>query len=69
MFVYTDGVPEATNAVKAMFRAELLIDTLNRDANASPEELIHRVHEEVKLFTGHAPQFDDMTMLCCEYRG
>ena len=38
-------------------------------ANASPEELIHRVHEEVKLFTGHAPQFDDMTMLCCEYRG
>ena len=69
VFVYTDGVPEATNAVKAMFRAELLIDTLNRDANASPEELIHRVHEEVKLFTGHAPQFDDMTMLCCEYRG
>ena len=52
-----------------MFRAELLIDTLNRDANASPEELIHRVHDEVKLFTGHAPQFDDMTMLCCEYRG
>ena len=69
VFVYTDGVPEATNAVNAMFRAELLIDTLNRDANASPEELIHRVHEEVKLFTGHAPQFDDMTMLCCEYRG
>ena len=69
VFVYTDDVPEATNAVKAMFRAELLIDTLNRDANASPEELIHRVHEEVKLFTGHAPQFDDMTMLCCEYRG
>ena len=69
VFVYTDGVPEATNAVKAMFRAELLIDTLNRDANAGPEELIHRVHEEVKLFTGHAPQFDDMTMLCCEYRG
>ena len=69
VFVYTDGVPEATNAVKAMFRAELLIDTLNRDANASPEELIHRVHEEVELFTGHAPQFDDMTMLCCEYRG
>ena len=69
VFVYTDGVPEATNAVKAMFRTELLIDTLNRDANASPEELIHRVHEEVKLFTGHAPQFDDMTMLCCEYRG
>ena len=69
VFVYTDGVPEATNAVKAMFRAELLIDTLNRDANASPEELIHWVHEEVKLFTGHAPQFDDMTMLCCEYRG
>ena len=69
VFVYTDGVPEATNAVKAMFRAELLIDTLNRDANASPEELIRRVHEAVKLFTGHAPQFDDMTMLCCEYRG
>ena len=69
VFVYTDGVPEAINAVKAMFRAELLIDTLNRDADASPEELIGRVHETVKMFTGHAPQFDDMTMLCCEYRG
>ena len=65
VFVYTDGVPEATNAAEAMFGNERLIDALNQNANADPEELTHIVHEAVNRFVGDAPQFDDITMLCC----
>ena len=34
-----------------------------------PEELIRRVHGAVDRFADHAPQFDDITMLCLKYRG
>ena len=69
VFVYTDGVPEATNADNDMFGEERLEKTLNMDAGAGPEELIRRVHEEVDRFADSAPQFDDITMLCLKYRG
>ena len=69
VFVYTDGVPEATNAVGAMFREESLTETLNKNPDAGPEELIRRVHEAVDQFVGDAPQFDDITMLCYKYFG
>jgi sigma-B regulation protein RsbU (phosphoserine phosphatase) len=42
---------------------------LNEDADAAPESLIRRVHDAVNLFTAGAPQFDDITMLCCKYYG
>ena len=69
MFVYTDGVPEATNAAEEMFGAERLVDVLNQRGGAEPEELIRHVHNEVDQFVGDAPQFDDVTMLCFKYRG
>ena len=64
VFVYTDGVPEANDASECMFGGERLLDALNQDADAAPEELIHAVHEVVKRFRGDAEQFDDITMLC-----
>ena len=64
LFVYTDGVPEATNAAGEMFGEERLADTLNRNADADPETLIRSVYNAVNLFVGNAPQFDDTTMLC-----
>ncbi len=69
VFVYTDGVPEATNAASDMFREEKLLETLNQDADAGPEELIRRMHEAVDRFADGAPQFDDITMLCLKYYG
>ena len=69
LFVYTDGVPEADNALHEMFGEERLVDTLNQDPGAKPGELIRRVHEAFDLFAGGAPQFDDITMLCLEYYG
>ena len=69
VFVYTDGVPEATNADNDMFGEQRLEDTLNRNAEAGPEELIRQVHDEVNRFADDAPQFDDITMLCLKYHG
>ena len=69
VFVYTDGVPEATNAHEEMFGEGRLTDILNRNADMAPEELIRHVHSAVDSFADSAPQFDDITMLCLKYYG
>ena len=67
IFVYTDGVPEANDADNTMFGKERLIETLNQNSEAGPEELVHRVYDAVNQFAGDAPQFDDITMLAFEF--
>ena len=69
IFVYTDGVPEAMTADREMFGKERLIDALNEQPDAGPEQLLHNVRAAVTRFVGSAEQFDDLTMLCIEYRG
>lgn len=69
IFVYTDGVPEATNAAKELFGEERLLNSLNKDPDAIPEDLIHRIHDDVFIFADYVPQFDDITMLCIKYHG
>ncbi|MCR5753711.1 MAG: PP2C family protein-serine/threonine phosphatase [Acetatifactor sp.] len=69
LFVYTDGVAEATNANNELFGTERMLDSLNRDPNASPETILHTVHSDVDEFVGEAPQFDDITMLCLYFVG
>ena len=63
LFVYTDGVPEATNAENEMFGAERMLASLNRSADKNPEVFIREVGAAVTAFTGEAPQFDDVTMV------
>ena len=46
-----------------------MIDALNRDPAASPEELLANVGRAVDGFVMNAEQFDDLTMLCLEYKG
>ena len=69
IFVYTDGVPEATNAKNELFGTERMLEALNRDPDAAPEEQLKAVRESVDKFVGEAPQFDDMTMLGFCYNG
>lgn len=69
IFVYTDGVPEATNGEKTMFGTERMLEALNRNTDISPKELLRTVRETVDTFVGAAEQFDDLTMLCLDYRG
>ncbi len=68
IFVYTDGVPEATDAAEEMFGTERMINALNLAPDAAPQEILRTVREQVDAFVGKAEQFDDLTMLCLEYR-
>ena len=63
LFLYTDGVPEATDTDGKMFGTERLLDTLNAAENGTAKELLEAVHADVEAFVGTAPQFDDLTML------
>ncbi len=69
LFVYTDGVPEATDADQQLFGTERMIEALNLDAGAAPEQILGNVQAAVDRFVKEAEQFDDLTMLCLEYRG
>ena len=69
LFLYTDGVPEATDVDKNMFGTERMVDALNTEPEASPEVILKNVRSAVDGFVKEAEQFDDLTMLCIEYRG
>lgn len=69
LFLYTDGVPEATNSNQELFGTDRMIDALNKNLNVTPKEVLENVKEAVNDFVKEAEQFDDLTMLCLEYKG
>lgn len=69
LFLYTDGVPEATDANNQLFGTDRMIEALNKDSQAAPNGILKNVRASVDEFVDKAEQFDDLTMLCMEYRG
>ena len=69
LFLYTDGLPEATDTENRMFGIERTLKSLNEVKNGTPREVLDHVTKSVADFVGSAPQFDDTTMLCLDYRG
>lgn len=69
LFVYTDGVPEAADADNNMFGTERMLAALNGEPAASPVCILRNVRAAVDGFVKDAEQFDDLTMLCIEYKG
>ena len=67
LFVYTDGVPEATDPDNKLFGLDRMIEALNSDPDADPERLIRNVTAAIERFVRSAPQFDDTTMLALTY--
>ena len=64
LFLYTDGVPEATCAEMELFGENRLQAALNAlPGSVSSEETCSAILAEVDAFVGKAPQFDDITML------
>ena len=68
LFLYTDGVPEATNAENELFGTDRMLAALNDDKDASCEDLLKNVKIAVHNFVNGAEQFDDLTMLSLEYK-
>ena len=69
LFVYTDGVPEATNASNELYGADRMLEALNKEPDADAKRLLENVKASVDAFVGEAPQFDDLTMLAFNYFG
>ena len=69
LFLYTDGVPEATDAESRLFGSERMLAALNEDPEATPETVLKNVRRAVDGFVQDAEQFDDLTMMCLEYSG
>lgn len=67
LFVYTDGVPEATDAENALFGTERMLKALNAHTKDSPKQILHGVRESVNEFVADMEQFDDLTMMCLEF--
>ncbi|MBO4837334.1 MAG: SpoIIE family protein phosphatase [Clostridia bacterium] len=68
LFLYTDGVPEAMGESKTLFGTDRMLDALNTCPDGSPEQILLKVRAAVDSFVQGAEQFDDLTMLCLEYR-
>ena len=69
IFLYTDGVAEATNNSDELFGTDRTVAVLNEVKDENPKAILERVKLRVDEFVGNAPQFDDLTMLCLEYVG
>ena len=69
LYLYTDGVTEATNLDNQLYGEDRLRDTLNRLADAGTQKICQQIKSDVDAFVGEAPQFDDITMLSLISRG
>ena len=63
IFVYSDGVTEATNSEKQLFEEERLLEAMKTTENLSAPDVLKKVREKIDEFVGEAEQFDDITML------
>ena len=68
LFLYTDGVPEATNNKNEMFGLDRMVNSLNNNFDKDMESLLKNVKKDVEEFVDRAVQFDDLTMLGLEYK-
>lgn len=68
VFLYTDGVTEATDSENRLYGEERLLNTLNHCKAENMKELCRCVRADVDAFVGDAPQFDDITMLAFRYK-
>ena len=69
LFLYTDGLPEATNGDNEMLGIDGMLDALNENCESHPKVILNGVKNAVDGFVKEAEQFDDLTMMCIEYKG
>ena len=69
LFLYTDGVTEATNEHNELFGNDRLLDALTHGGGKGTKEMCRFVKRQIDAFTRKASQFDDITMLAMEYKG
>lgn len=68
LFVYTDGVAEATDSNNNLYGTDRMINALNNAKDLSSHELLESLHKDIDSFVGLADQFDDITMLSIQIK-
>ena len=68
LFLYTDGVPEATNVENKLYGEDRLLTFMNENASVEAVKLLPSLKTNIDEFVGEAPQFDDITMLMFDYK-
>ena len=69
LFLYTDGVTEATDSNNELFNNDRLIEALKKSGDMKTADICSFVKNEIDNFVKEAPQFDDITMLAVKYNG
>ena len=69
LFIYTDGITEATNAVTELYGEDRLLNILKTSVEKTPREVLETVRSDIDSFVQGAPQFDDITMLEMTFLG
>jgi sigma-B regulation protein RsbU (phosphoserine phosphatase) len=69
LFLYTDGVTEATNGRDELFGNDRLLEALAKGGGGGTKETCRFVKQQIDAFVGKASQFDDITMLAMDYKG
>ena len=68
LFLYTDGVPEATDKDNKLYGEDRLLHFMNRNSPVDAKQLLPELKASIDEFVGDAPQFDDITMLMLDYK-
>ena len=68
LLIYTDGVPEATNAHEELYGMGRLENIVKQHRGGDPHKFLQEIRADVDKFVGDAPQFDDLTMLALEIK-
>lgn len=69
IFLYTDGVTEATNEKSQLYGEDRLLKVAEKNADKSLRNLLKNVSDDIDDFVLDCEQFDDITMLAIEYFG
>ena len=68
LFLYTDGVTEATNTENNLYGEDRLLAFVNKNSTVDATALLPMLKADIDEFVGDAPQFDDITMLLLDYK-
>lgn len=63
LLLYTDGVTEAHNPTNAQYGEERLYKMMESTRESAGDKVLESICEDITVFAGEAPQFDDITMV------
>ena len=69
IFVYTDGVTEATDSKNELFGDDRLLEAMKGTKSKTAPETLTSIRTSIDTFVGAVEQFDDITMMTFEWRG